>query len=57
MPVMRCPYCRKVNTELFDGKRERERGTVRMRICKDCGRKFSTIEKYSKQTLQEAKII
>lgn len=57
MPVMRCPYCRKVNTELFDGKRERERGTVRMRICKECGRKFSTIEKYSKQTLQEAKII
>lgn len=55
MPVLRCPYCRKLDTELFDGKRERTRGYVRMRICKSCGKKFSTIERYSKQTIMEGR--
>ena len=48
MPAIRCPHCKKLNTELFDGVRERKRGYVRMRICNDCGKKFSTIERYSK---------
>lgn len=54
--MMRCPYCREMKTELFDGKRERKRGYVRMRICHACGKKFSTVERYSKQTLKEANI-
>ena len=52
MPAIRCPRCKKLNTELFDGKRKRERGYVRMRICNDCGFKFSTVEEYSKQTIE-----
>ena len=46
MPAIKCPYCRKLNTELTDGIRKRDRGYVRMRICNDCGKKFSTIERY-----------
>ena len=49
MPKIRCPYCKSVNTGLFDGLRERERGYVRVRICNDCKRKFSTVEQYVNQ--------
>lgn len=46
MSAIRCPYCKKLNTELFDGKRKRERGYIRIRICNDCGKKFTTSEEY-----------
>ena len=51
MRDMRCPRCKKLNTELFDGKRKRKRGYVRVRICNDCGFKFTTIEEYSEATM------
>ena len=48
MPVIKCPYCKSLNTELLDGKRKRDRGYIRVRACKDCGKKYTTKEIYAK---------
>lgn len=55
MPKIRCPRCKKLNTVLKDGIRDRQRGYVRMRKCLDCEKIFSTVESYSKGTLEEVK--
>lgn len=57
MPQIRCPYCRSLNTKLKHGKRERERGYIRIRVCKDCGRRFKTIERLSYEATQEVEDI
>jgi len=48
MPVIKCPYCKSMNTELTDGIRKRERGYIRVRVCNDCGKKYKTKEIYAK---------
>ena len=52
MPKIRCPYCKKMNTELWDS-RERDRGHIRYRLCNDCGKKFTTVECYSERCVED----
>ena len=52
MASIKCPMCRKTNTRMTQGQRERKRGNVRVRECKDCGYRFKTIEKYDLDSLK-----
>lgn len=44
MPMIKCPYCKKLNTKLLDGVRHYKRGYIRIRVCNDCGKRFTTVE-------------
>ena len=37
----KCPYCSSTKT-MWKGYRTRQDGRVRLRRCKDCGRRFTT---------------
>jgi transcriptional repressor NrdR len=41
---MRCPYCDSARTRVIDTTRD-ARGIRRRRVCKDCERRFSTVER------------
>jgi transcriptional repressor NrdR len=41
---MRCPYCGSVRTRVIDTTRG-SRGVRRRRVCKECGRRFSSVER------------
>lgn len=53
MAKMRCPNCREVSIITVTDSRQRGRGFIRTRECPNCGYKFLTKEKYSKDTLIE----
>ena len=41
---MRCPYCEGEHTRVIDTSHN-TRGIRRRRVCKECGRRFSTVER------------
>jgi transcriptional repressor NrdR len=41
---MRCPFCDSAHTRVIDTTRD-ARGIRRRRVCKDCGKRFSTVER------------
>jgi transcriptional repressor NrdR len=41
---MRCPYCGSTRTRVIDTTRG-SRGVRRRRVCKECGRRFSSVER------------
>ena len=43
---MNCPECKKQNTKVVDSRRmDNIKAVYRRRICKDCGHRFTTLER------------
>lgn len=49
---MKCPYCHSHNTKVLDSRTTEDDTAIRRRrLCEDCGKRFSTYERYENITL------
>lgn len=53
---MECPYCHSHNTKVLDSRTTEDDTAIRRRrLCEDCGKRFSTYERYENITLMVVK--
>ncbi|BFL72258.1 MAG: transcriptional regulator NrdR [Anaerococcus sp.] len=53
---MKCPYCHSHNTKVLDSRTTEDDTAIRRRrLCEDCGKRFSTYERYENITLMVVK--
>ena len=53
---MKCPYCHSTNTTVLDSRTTEDDTAIRRRrLCEDCGKRFSTYERYENITLMVIK--
>ena len=53
---MKCPYCHSTNTKVLDSRTTEDDTAIRRRrLCEDCGKRFSTYERYENITLMVIK--
>lgn len=53
---MKCPYCHSHNTKVLDSRTTEDDTAIRRRrLCEDCGKRFSTYERYENITMMVVK--
>ncbi len=53
---MKCPYCHSHNTRVLDSRTTEDDTAIRRRrLCEDCGKRFSTYERYESISLMVIK--
>ncbi|WP_297281445.1 transcriptional regulator NrdR [uncultured Anaerococcus sp.] len=53
---MKCPYCHSHNTKVLDSRTTEDDTAIRRRrLCEDCGKRFSTYERYENISLMVIK--